>query len=303
MDNNKFNNEGGRSSIAKIIGFFLLALSILMFVGSISSYFNWQSKSDKYVKKYVYSELGLLSYEESGNNVYVDEIYDTKFQKIDLEIPDTESVLMYCSKEKNNSCIYFNTDNATARDMLNPLPSIFIALFFGGLGFFMILKKGNLFKVDNDNKSQKAAYGLFTFLFVVGMTLIIWQLIGIFDYLALKGANNKATATISSCLYIEDDTNGTYKPISYYYVAGERYEYVEDVYVDGSLEENLGKTFEVYYDKKKPSHAAHAIQSTNMLMIVCGGLLVVIGLYPIIFKKKIKERLNNITQREQEWKI
>lgn len=90
----------------------------------------------------------------------------------------------------------------------------------------------------------------------MGLGLISWQLNNAINYFNLKNNSSVTTATIYSEIYNLGANNDNYKPVSYYYVANQKYVYVSDQYVDGKLNDNLGRTFELYYNKNNPNEVA-----------------------------------------------
>lgn len=82
----------------------------------------------------------------------------------------------------------------------------------------------------------------------------------------------------------------SYKPVAYYYVDGNKYIYVNNDYEKGTLEANLGNTFEVYYDEQNPSKAVKKDNPINILVLVVGMGLVIFFSAPLIVLMRKKNK-------------
>ena len=298
MDFDKYNKVIGKSKFVKVVGWFFLVIGIMVFISTAVSYFSWNSKKADYKKEYVYSNQGTLYYEENGKNVYVDKIYNTDDKVISLDIPDKETVIMYCSKAKNSECIYFDTNNPTDESMQNPITGLLVALFLIGVAVFFILKKRSRKEIDKNGKiikegaSISSVYVLYIILFVLGIGLVGWQIFNAARYYNLKNENNFTKATIYSEIYNRGKTKNRYKSVSYYFVGGQKYIYVNDSYEEGTLSENLGKTFELYYNQNNPEEVSRKENPVNILPLMIGIGFSAFAFPFVFFKRKMEERLD-----------
>ncbi len=311
MNYNEINKNIGNSKLAKIFGWLFLIAGIMVFISTIVSYFSWNSKKADYNKEYVYSNYGALYYEKEQNNVYVNKIYNTDDEIISVNIPDKETAIMYCSKTNNNECIYFDTNNSVDQSMQNPILGLFATLFLMSLAMFLIPKKRFNKEINEDGEiisegsSISSIYLFYIFLFVGGIGCIGWQLYNAVNYFNLKNGNNIAIATIYSEIYNVGKSNNNYKPVAYYYVDNQKYIYVNDAYEEGNLEENLGKTFELYYNQNNPNKVSKKKNPVNFLLLLSGIFLSAFTFPFIFFKKKMEKRIdkNLSKQKSNEWEI
>lgn len=255
----------------KIIGLAFIIMGILIFIIDISEFVNWNAKKDNYTLEYVYSESGTLYYEIDNEKIYIENIYNTSSEKITLNIPNGETIIMYIDKTNINDGIYFDLDDTDDRNMLNPIASIFVALFFITGGLFCILKYE---EVNGKEHKVTAVVPVFIFLIIVGIGLISTQVYNPIKSFKLKG---ETVATIYSEMYNKGGTSNLYKPVAYYFVDGKKYVYVNNFYENGILSDNLGSTFEIYYDEQNPSNAIKKDNSIDILVLVVGIVLIVMG--------------------------
>lgn len=306
MDYNEINKSVGKSKVAKIFGWIFLVAGILVCITTLSTYIGWKLKENNYNKQYVYSSYGNLYYENNNDKTYVETIYDTNNEVIDLDIPNEKTVIMYCSKKNTSECIYFNMNNSVDQGMLNPFMGIIVTLFLIVIGLFFVINT----RVQKDDKEEEKSslssiYMFYVFLFVFGASVLIWQIYNAVNYFKLKNNLNVTTATIYSEIYNIGAENDLYKPVSYYYVDNQKYIYVNDSYIDGSLEENIGTTFELYYNKNNPSEVSKKESPVNILMLIIGIGFVAFSTPFVFFKNKMEKRIDkNVSkQTNQEWKI
>lgn len=306
MNYNEINKSVGKSKVAKIFGWIFLVAGILVFITTLSTYIGWKSKENNYNKQYVYSSYGNLYYENNNDKTYVETIYDTNNEVIELDIPNEKTVIMYCSKDNTSECIYFDMNNPVNQGMLNPFMSIVVTLFLIAIGLFFAINT----RVQKDDKGEEKSslssiYMFNVFLFVFGAGALIWQIYNAVNYFNLKNNLNVTTATIYSEIYNIGGENDLYKPVSYYYVDNQKYIYVNDSYIDGSLEENIGTTFDLYYNKNNPSEVSKKESPVNILMIIIGIGFVAFSTPFVFFKNKMEKHIDkNISkQTNQEWKI
>ena len=311
MNYNEMNKNIGNSKLAKVLGWFFLIAGIIVFISTIVSYFSWSSKKVNYNKEYVYSNFGALYYEKGQNNVYVNKIYNTDDEIISVNIPDNETAIMYCSKTNNNECIYFDNNNSVDQSMQNPILGLFVTLFLMSIAMFLIPKKRFNKEINADGEiisegsSISSIYLFYIFLFAVGIGCVVWQLYNAVNYYNLKKGNNIAIATIYSEMYNVGKSNNMYKPVAYYYVDNQKYIFVNDEYEKGNLEENLGRTFELYYNQNNPNEVSKKKNPVNLLLLLIGICFSVFTFPFVFFKKKMEKRIdkNLSSQKSNEWKI
>lgn len=296
MNNDNFNKNSGKSKGEKIFGWIFLIAGIIVFLTTIGSYFSWQLKKVDYVQEYVYSNYGNLYYELDGNRKYVQKIYNTDGEIIELDIPDKKTIIMYCDKNNMDECIYFDTDNSMDQSMQNPIMGIFSSLFLVSFAIFLLYEKrlnriGDKRIMEQDSFFMSRIYILHVFFFVVGVSIIIWQLYNASNYFSLKNNDNTVKATIYSEIYNIDKDKDVYKPVLYYYVDNQKYIYVNDSYMYGTLEENLGKMFELYYDKANPSKALKKENPVDFLILLIGICFSGVSFPFVFFKEKMARKI------------
>lgn len=276
-----------KSKSFKIVGWILLIIGVLVFITHIIPFINWNAKKSNYTLEYVYSELGTLYYEVDNERVYIQNIYNTNNEKITLNIPNSETVIMYIDKNNINDGIYFDLDNTLDRSMLNPTIVIFVTLFLiaGGLTSILTYKEAN----GKEHKVQ-SMFPVFIFLIILGIGLVSSQVYNAINYSSLKGKNNVTVATIYSEMYNKGQPSNkykfggydSYKPVAYYFVDGNKYIYVNNDYEKGILSDNLGNTFELYYDEQNPNEAVKKENPINILVLVVGIGLIVLFSAPFV---------------------
>lgn len=305
MDLNEINKSIGKSKIAKIIGFIFLIAGVLVFIATLSTYLNWKLKEENYNKQYVYSSYGNLYYEMNNTKIYVSKIYNTDLEIIKLEIPNHKTAIMYCSKDNPSECIYFDLNNSVDRGMLNPFMQFLVSLFCFAAGSFLVTDITKKDKKNIENSLLSNIYLFYVFFFMVGVGMFTWQVYNSINYFKLKPSNDVTTATIYSEIYNIGKENDLYKPVSYYYVNNQKYIYVSDAYISGNLEENLGKTFELYYNKENPIEVSKKENPINYFILIAGIVFIVFTFPFVFFKGKMEKRLNNnlSINKNKEWKI
>ena len=305
MNYNEMNKSISRSKGMRILGIIFIVFGILTLVSFLSSYFDWKSKEKNYTLQYVYSDNGNLAYEKDKNIINVKTIYDINGNIISLNVPDKKTATMYCAINNENECIYFDLNDGSQIFILNPVLAIIIILLLIGLGVFLVIKKRTKIDEDGNEKTSLSSIYIFTLFFLVlGLFILYNQGTNIYKYLSLKNQNNVATATIYSEIYKIGSVDN-YKPVSYFYVNDEKYLFINDIYINGNLEDNIGETFEIYYDKTNPLIAVKKENFIDIFQILIGIFLVAIS-FPIIFFKSFMEKRidKNIENFEnQEWKI
>ncbi len=313
MNYNEINKSVGNSRLAKIFGWIFLIAGLLVFITTIGSYIGWKTKETGYIKEYVYSDSGILYYEDNEEKVYVEKIYNTDDKIIELDIPDKKTAIMYCDKNNLSECIYFDTNNSVDQSRLNPIMGILTTLFLVAIASFLIpkkrfnkiLKKNSNGEEYENGSSISSIYLFYVFLFAMGIGFLGWQLYNAINYFSLKNNNNITTATIYSEIYNLGADNDKYKPVSYYYVDNQKYVYVSDQYEDGNLNDNLGNTFDLYYNKNNPNKVSKKDKPLNFILLIIGICFTAFTFPFVFFKKKMEKRIdkNLSVQEKQEWKI
>lgn len=262
------------------------------------------TKKSNYTLEYVYNDSGTLYYELGNERIYIQNIYNMDNEKITPYIPNNETIMMYIDKNNINEGIYFDLNNTIDKSVLNPALTIFTTLFFISAGLTCILT----FEEANGRKHKiPSLIPIFIFLIILGVGFIGSQVDDSITYFDLKGKNNVTIATIYSEMYNSGQASNkyefggyeSYKPVAYYYVDGNKYIYVNNDYEKGTLEDNLGNTFEVYYDEQNPSKAVKKENPTNILVLIVGIGLVVLFSAPIValMRKKINLKSNVLSKK------
>ena len=271
----------------KIVGWILIIIGVLVFITNIIPFINLNTKKSNYTLEYVYNDSGTLYYELGNERIYIQNIYNMDNEKITPYIPNNETIMMYIDKNNINEGIYFDLNNTIDKSVLNPALTIFTTLFFISAGLTCILT----FEEANGRKHKiSSLIPIFIFLIILGVGFIGSQVDDSITYFNLKGKNNVTIATIYSEMYNNGQASNkyefggyeSYKPVAYYYVDGNKYIYVNNDYEKGTLEDNLGNTFEVYYDEQNPSKAVKKENPTNILVLIVGIGLVVLFSAPIV---------------------
>lgn len=271
----------------KIVGWILIIIGVLVFITNIIPFINLNTKKSNYTLEYVYNDSGTLYYELGNERIYIQNIYNMDNEKITPYIPNNETIMMYIDKNNINEGIYFDLNNTIDKSVLNPALTIFTTLFFISAGLTCILT----FEEANGRKHKiPSLIPIFIFLIILGVGFIGSQVDDSITYFNLKGKNNVTIATIYSEMYNNGQASNkyefggyeSYKPVAYYYVDGNKYIYVNNDYEKGTLEDNLGNTFEVYYDEQNPSKAVKKENPTNILVLIVGIGLVVLFSAPIV---------------------
>lgn len=279
----------------KIVGWVLIIIGVLVFITNIIPFINWNTKKSNYTLEYIYNDSGTLYYEVDNERVYIQNIYNMNNEKLTPYIPNNETIMMYIDKNNINDGIYFDLDNTIDTSVLNPVLIIFSTLFFILAGLTCILT----FEEANGREHKiPSLIPIFMFLMLLGFGFIVSQVGNAINYISLKGKNNVTVATIYSEMYNKGQASNeyqfggyeSYKPVAYYYVNGNKYIYVNNDYEKGTLEDNLGNTFEVYYDEQNPSKAVKKENPINILVLVVGIGLVVLFSTPFVKLMRNRKR-------------
>ena len=219
---------------------------------------------------------------------------------------------MYCDKNNPRECIYFDANNSLDQSRLNPTMDFFVELLLLATAIFLILKKRyNILPKDGNREEYKkgsslsSIYLCFVLIFAIGIGIFGWQLYNAINYFNLKNNVNITTATIYSEIYNVGGNKYLYKPVSYYYVDNQKYVYVNDQYEYGNLNDNLGNTFELYYNKNNPNQVSKKENPINFLLLIGGIFFTALAFPFVFFKKNMEKRMdkNLAAQEKQEWKI
>ncbi len=288
MNYNKINKAVGKNRGTKILAWIFLIIDIMAFITISFNCIDWKLKENNYNKQYVYSNYGKLFYENNNEEIYVKTIYDTYGKVIKLDIPNEETAIMYCSKKNKSECIYFDMDDSVDKGMLNPFINVVEILLFALIGLLLL----PCIKTKKDDKRKKKAllnsidiFG--AFLFILGGLPLVWQIYSAINYYSFKKASNVTTATIYSEIYSKGNEDNMCRPVSYYYVNDQKYIYENYSCVDGNLKENIGTTFELYYDKNNPSRVMKKEISVNIWIVIVGIGLVAFSTPFLFYKVKI----------------
>ena len=290
VDYKQIHDSIGDNKFYKILGWIFLTVGILSFITSTITLIDWNLKRSNYTEEYVYSEFGTLYYETNGKRIYVQDIYNTDNEKITLDIPNNKTIVMYINKDNINEGVYFDLDNKLDISILNPIIGILIPFFLVVMGAFFILTN----KEAKENKyTLRPLYLFYVFLLIVGIGEIAFESNNIINHISIEKQNNTATATIYSEIYNNGKANNMYKPVAYYYVDGEKYIYVSDIYEKGTLDDKIGDTFELYYEKSNPNKVVKKENYVNIPILIIGICFVVFS-FPFVFlKRKMEERIQN----------
>jgi hypothetical protein len=284
----------GEGKVAKVFGWLFIGLGIYIILSSIFPIINWNLKKGNYDKQYIATSDDSLIYEFDGETIYIDNLYNTDGEKIVLELPDKQTGIAYCEKNNPKNCIYFDLNNSFDDGTLNPAMPVFASLFLLSIGLYFIL---TLKLQDKEEESLKPLIALFLSLFLLGVSALTYQAYLAVNYLSLKSQNNVTTATIYSEIFKYSGTNRTYKPVASYYIDGEKYIYVKDFYIKGSLEENESKTFELYYDSNDFNKVSEKKNPINITLLLVGIGCTLPGSLGLFRKNKIEENIANYNKQ------
>ncbi len=306
MDYNTYVRGIDNIKFFKFLGWFFLICGCLTLGGTLITSVSWKFEEINYSKEYVYSSYGSYYYEVDGRKIYVNDIYNTDKEKmLDLEIPNEMTVIMYCNKNNNQECIYFDIDGKDS-GVLNPMGPIIISLFILMLAVFLLWKeKGTS---DYKNGVGKTSFTRMTlvsiFLIMIGVIVVFGQSKNLLDYTRIKRQKNVVEGTIYSEIYNSGKNSDRYKAVANYYVDGKKYIYVSNIYYQGYLEEDKGKKIELYYDDDNPEIVVSSDNFMMIFILVFGIILIILGTPFVFFKRKMEERKDNCLQESnKEWKI
>ena len=80
---------------------------------------------------------------------------------------------------------------------------------------------------------------------------------------------------------------------------------VNDQYEYENLNDNLGNTFELYYNKNNPNQVSKKENPINFLLLIGAIFFTALAFPFVFFKKNMEKRMdkNLAAQEKQEWKI
>lgn len=264
-----------------IIGSFLILCSII----SLFQTFSWLITKEKYNKEYVYSDLGSLYYEKNEEKIYIEKIYNTNGETLQLNVPDKKTIIMYCYKDKPTEGIYLGMNNTTDSRLQNPIVNICVSIFILAVAFFILFSK-------NKENPIKNFYIFYVLIFVIGIILSAYEICNVISYFSIKNNDNIVNATIYSDIYETGITGERYKAVSYYYVNDNKYVYVDEAYKNGNINDVLGTTKRLYYDINNPENVSEKINIWKIFFLIIGILITIISFPFVFFTNKMSKRYN-----------
>lgn len=270
-----------------IVGCFFIFGGIVALCDTIT----WLVAQKDYNKEYIYSDLGVLSYEKNNEKIYIEEIYNTDGEIIELNVPDKKTIIMYCYKDNPTEGIYLGIDNTPDWRLQYPIINIYLSMLFLVVGIFILSKK-------NTSNPIKNFYLFYVLLFLIGIGMLCYQIYNIINYCSIKDDNNMVNATIYSDLYDTGVSNDKYKTVSYYYVNNEKYIYVNDVNKNGNINDVIGTTQELYYNPDNPNQVCSKITFFNIFLLIIGIFITAITFPIVFFNRKMANRFNNAIRKK-----
>lgn len=255
------------------LGCFLILCSVITLLQTIT----WQLDKKDYNKEYVYSNLGVLTYEANGEKIYIEKIYNTAGETLQLNVPDKKTIIMYCDKDKPTEGIYLGMNNTPDSRVQNPVINIYASAFILVVALFILSKK------NNKNLIQQL-YLFFVFFFIVGLGWSIYEIYTITNYYVIRNDNNMVNATIYSDIYETGISSEQYKAVYHYYVDNNKYTYVDETYKYGNISDVLNTTQELYYNVDNPAKVVSRISPLNFFLLII-GVFITVGTFPFVFKK------------------
>lgn len=264
----KSKKDGKGKKGNKITGIIFLIVGLLVLLVCSFMYLNWSSKKNNYIQIYAYSSNGLLEYKYNDQSINVDKISNYYDETILLKIPDGKSIKLFCEKNNNSNCIYFDESNELESSIVNnPILAIFCSLFLVVIGLFFIEKS----QPYNPNKNKSySMFCFFSWIALSGLFILGWQIVRYSNYNELKKQNNVITANVYSEIYNKNSSNESHKILATYNVNNSEYTYVRDFYKKGNIE----KSIKLFYDSNNPSIAIEDEKSVNIGLIIISLMFV-----------------------------
>ena len=270
-----------------IIGCFLILCSIITIFQTIT----WQIVKKDYNKEFVYSDSGKLYYEKNGEKIYINHIFNTNGETLQLNVPDKKTIIMYCYKNNPTEGIYLGMNNTADARVQSPIINICASLFILTVAIFILSKKNKENPIYN-------YYLFYVFIFLMGIILSVYQMLNIINYYSVKNDKNIVNATIYSDIYEIGISDNKYKAVSYYYVGDTKYVHVDETYTRGNINDVLGTTQELYYNPNNPEKVASKVNFVNFLLLVIGLLVIIINFPLLFFKKQMAERYSKAIRKK-----
>lgn len=270
-----------------LIGCFLLLCSIITFVQTIT----WQVKRKDYNKEYVYSDSGLLYYEKNDERIYIEKIYNTNGEILQINVPDKKTIIMYCYKDTPTEGIFLGMNNTADSRLQYPIMNIYVSALILTIALVILSKK------RNENPIIRF-YPIYVFILFVGIGISCLQIHNIINYCILKDNNNIVNATIYSDIYEIGISSDKYKSVSSYYIDNNKYVYVDETYKNGNINDALGTTQKLYYNPDNPVKVAKEIKLSNFFLLII-GIIIIAFTFPIVFfRNKMANRFNHAVRKK-----
>ena len=270
-----------------LIGCFLLLCSIITFVQTIT----WQVKRKDYNKEYVYSDSGLLYYEKNDERIYIEKIYNTNGEILQINVPDKKTIIMYCYKDTPTEGIFLGMNNTADSRLQYPIMNIYVSALILTIALVILFKK------RNENPIIRF-YPIYVFILFVGIGISCLQIHNIINYCTVKDDNNIVNATIYSDIYEIGISSDKYKSVSSYYIDNNKYVYVDETYKNGNINDVLGTTQKLYYNPDNPVRVAKEIKLSNFFLLII-GIIIIAFTFPIVFfRNKMANRYNNAIRKK-----
>lgn len=262
-----------------VLGCFLILCSSIVFSQTIT----WQFTQKDYNKQYVYSDAGILSYEIDDEKIYIEKMYNTNGETLELDIPDKKTIIMYCYKDKPTEGIYLGINNTADSRLQAPIVNIYVSAFILVIAILILSNK----KIKDPIRDL---YLIYVLLFLIGIGMSCWQINNIIDYCILKDDDNIVNATIYSEIYEMGTSTEKCKSVSYYYVDNNKYTHVSEIYKDGNIDELLGTTEKLYYNPDNPTQVSSEIEPLNFFLLIVGIFITALTFPIVFFRNKMSKR-------------
>lgn len=154
-----------------IIGCFFVLVGIMGLFDTII----WLVAKGDYNEEYVYSDLGTLYYEKNNEKIYIEKMYNTDGEILELSIPDKKTIIMYCYKDNPAEGIFLGVDNTSDWGLQYPVVNIYISVLFLIVALFILFNKNNENPIIN-------GYLFYLYFFAVGIGFAISQIYNVINY-------------------------------------------------------------------------------------------------------------------------